>query len=149
MKQLHEQTILFAEGLDHPEGVAVHRDGSVWAGGEGGQVYRVAPGGGHDMTATDEQADPTAWWRPGRVLLALVAFLEEHPRAATAIGKLVRWDAAAAAPSVTLDSTGIVVRRSRGSFDRGEGRPDGKHFDHTEEVFGGSGAALLARRAGR
>jgi sugar lactone lactonase YvrE len=31
--------------LDHPEGVAVHPDGSVWCGGEAGQVYRIAPDG--------------------------------------------------------------------------------------------------------
>ncbi len=37
---------LFAEGLDHPECVAVHPDGSVWAGGEAGQVYRISPDGG-------------------------------------------------------------------------------------------------------
>jgi sugar lactone lactonase YvrE len=37
---------VFCEGLDHPEGVAVHpHDGSVWCGGEAGQVYRVAPDG--------------------------------------------------------------------------------------------------------
>ncbi len=35
----------FYDGLDHPEGVAVHPDGSVWAGGEAGQIYRVAPDG--------------------------------------------------------------------------------------------------------
>jgi sugar lactone lactonase YvrE len=29
--------------LDHAEGVAVHPDGSVWCGGEAGQVYRIAP----------------------------------------------------------------------------------------------------------
>ena len=29
------------EGLDHPEGVCVTRDGVVYAGGEAGQVYRV------------------------------------------------------------------------------------------------------------
>ena len=27
--------------LDHPEGVAVHRDGSVWCGGERGQIFRL------------------------------------------------------------------------------------------------------------
>ena len=27
--------------LDHPECVAVHSDGSVWAGGEAGQIYRI------------------------------------------------------------------------------------------------------------
>jgi gluconolactonase len=37
---------LFAEPmLDHPEGLAVHRDGSVWCGGERGQIYRIEPDG--------------------------------------------------------------------------------------------------------
>lgn len=36
---------VFAEGLDHPEGVAVHPDGSVWCGGEDGQIYRIDPSG--------------------------------------------------------------------------------------------------------
>jgi len=31
--------------LDHPEGLAVHPDGSVWCGGERGQIYRVEPDG--------------------------------------------------------------------------------------------------------
>jgi gluconolactonase len=31
--------------LDHPEGVAVHPDGSVWCGGERGQIFRVDPDG--------------------------------------------------------------------------------------------------------
>jgi sugar lactone lactonase YvrE len=36
---------IFAEGLDHPEGVAVHPDRSVWCGGEAGQIYRIDPSG--------------------------------------------------------------------------------------------------------
>ncbi len=36
---------VFCDGLDHPEGVAVHPDGSVWAGGEAGQIYRVSSDG--------------------------------------------------------------------------------------------------------
>lgn len=36
-----EQVSSFAEGLDHSEGIAVHRDGSVWCGGEAGQIYRI------------------------------------------------------------------------------------------------------------
>lgn len=42
---------VFYDGLDdtprlaHPEGVAVHRDGSVWCGSENGQVFRIAPDG--------------------------------------------------------------------------------------------------------
>jgi sugar lactone lactonase YvrE len=31
--------------LDHPEGVAVHPDGSVWCGGERGQIYRISSDG--------------------------------------------------------------------------------------------------------
>ncbi len=31
--------------LDHPEGLAVHRDGSIWCGGESGQIYRIEPDG--------------------------------------------------------------------------------------------------------
>jgi gluconolactonase len=36
---------VFYDGIDHAEGVAVHPDGSVWCGGEAGQVYRIAPDG--------------------------------------------------------------------------------------------------------
>lgn len=43
-KQVTELKI-FADGLDHPECVAVHPDGSVWAGGEAGQVYRISQDG--------------------------------------------------------------------------------------------------------
>jgi gluconolactonase len=40
-----EKVRIFAEGLDHPEGVAVARDATVYAGGEAGQVYRISPDG--------------------------------------------------------------------------------------------------------
>lgn len=45
MHPLLSKSIVFAEGLDHPECVAVHPDGSVWAGGEAGQIYRISPDG--------------------------------------------------------------------------------------------------------
>src|ERR1051326_143440 len=35
----------FAQGLDHPEGLAFDRDGTLWAGGELGQIYRIDPRG--------------------------------------------------------------------------------------------------------
>ncbi len=41
------------EGLDHPECVAVARDGTVYAGGEAGQVYRIS----QDGKNTEEFAD--------------------------------------------------------------------------------------------
>jgi sugar lactone lactonase YvrE len=34
--------------LDHPEGVAIHRDGSIWCGGERGQIFRLSPDG-HEL----------------------------------------------------------------------------------------------------
>ena len=40
-----DDIIIFADGLDHPECIASHPDGSIWAGGEGGQIYRVSPDG--------------------------------------------------------------------------------------------------------
>lgn len=40
-----ERASIFIDDLDHPEGVAVHPDGSVWAGGEEGQIYRIASDG--------------------------------------------------------------------------------------------------------
>ena len=35
----------FVTGLDHPEGLAVGRDGTLYAGGEAGQVYRISSDG--------------------------------------------------------------------------------------------------------
>ena len=32
---------VFVEGLDHPEGIAVASDGTIYVGGEAGQVYRI------------------------------------------------------------------------------------------------------------
>jgi gluconolactonase len=32
---------VFAEGLDHPEGLAFDTDGNLWAGGELGQIYKI------------------------------------------------------------------------------------------------------------
>jgi len=45
MHPLLAKSIVFANGLDHPECVAVHPDGTVWAGGEAGQIYRISADG--------------------------------------------------------------------------------------------------------
>ncbi|WP_263366494.1 SMP-30/gluconolactonase/LRE family protein [Edaphobacter bradus] len=36
---------VFAEGLDHPEGLAFDQEGVLWAGGEAGQIYRISKEG--------------------------------------------------------------------------------------------------------
>jgi sugar lactone lactonase YvrE len=38
-----ENAKVYVEGLDHAECIAIHPDGSVWAGGEAGQIYRIDP----------------------------------------------------------------------------------------------------------
>src|SRR5262245_51140397 len=38
-----EQFEIFASGVDHSECIAFDRDGNLWAGGEGGQIYRIGP----------------------------------------------------------------------------------------------------------
>lgn len=40
-----EAFTVFASGLDHPECLAFDREGFLWAGGEAGQIYRIAPDG--------------------------------------------------------------------------------------------------------
>lgn len=42
---------IFAQGLDHPEGLAFDADGNLWAGGEAGQVYCIDPQGKHRVAA--------------------------------------------------------------------------------------------------
>ncbi len=41
---INDVTIFF-DGVDHAECIAVHPDGSIWAGGEGGQIYRISADG--------------------------------------------------------------------------------------------------------
>ena len=41
-----------AERLDHPEGVTVGPDGTLYAGGEAGQVYRIGEDGSVDELAS-------------------------------------------------------------------------------------------------
>ena len=36
---------IFAEGLDHPEGLAFDGSGNLWAGGELGQIYKISRSG--------------------------------------------------------------------------------------------------------
>ena len=41
--------VVVAEGLDHPECVVIASDGSMFAGGEGGQIYHLSADG-HDVS---------------------------------------------------------------------------------------------------
>ena len=67
-------------------------------------------------------------------------------RAAAATGKILRFDLARDEESNVLDTTGHVIGRDRGAADRGENLEDVGQFEAEEQVFGVSGAALVARR---
>jgi gluconolactonase len=45
------QVHVVVDGLDHPECVAVDADGTLWAGGEEGQIYRIHPETGESHVA--------------------------------------------------------------------------------------------------
>jgi len=40
-----DQVRNFVTKLNHPEGLAVGRDGTIYAGGEAGEVYRISRDG--------------------------------------------------------------------------------------------------------
>ena len=46
-----KQIGVLADDMDHPEGVAVAPDGTVWCGGEAGQIYRIDPAKGRASSA--------------------------------------------------------------------------------------------------
>lgn len=52
-----DQVAVVADGLDHPEGVAVGADGTLYAGGEAGQLYRID----HTTGAVEEIACSGGW----------------------------------------------------------------------------------------
>jgi GT2 family glycosyltransferase len=79
-------------------------------------------------------------------LSELQQFFDTHPRAACATGKILRYDLAEGRESRVLDTTGLVVARDRGASDRGQNEQDVGRYEQEEQVFGCSGAALVARR---
>jgi len=61
----------FCDGLDHPECITVHPDGSLWAGGEAGQIYRISPDGSfQEVASTGGFILGLAFDPSGRMLIA-------------------------------------------------------------------------------
>ncbi len=67
-------------------------------------------------------------------------------RAGVASGKILRFDLARDEETRILDTTGHTIGRDRGVSDRGENVEDVGQYEIEEQVFGVSGAALVARR---
>jgi GT2 family glycosyltransferase len=80
-------------------------------------------------------------------LVEMAAFFERRARAGAAIGKILRYDLAADAPTGLIDTAGLLLTRQRRFMPRGEGQPDAGQFDEETEVFAVDGAALVLRRA--
>ena len=76
----------------------------------------------------------------------LVPFFERRPSAGCASGKILRYDLETYRETHVIDTTGLTIGRNRRVADRGENERDVGQFEREEEVFGVSGAALVARR---
>ena len=76
----------------------------------------------------------------------MARFFESHSGAGCAIGKILRYDLAEDRETSVLDTTGHVIGRDRGTSDRAENDLDVGLYEREEQVFGCSGAALVARR---
>jgi GT2 family glycosyltransferase len=79
-------------------------------------------------------------------LTEIVAFFDRRPEAGAAIGKILRYDLNADAPTGLIDTAGLLLTRQRRFMPRGEGEPDNGRYDGEIEVFAVDGAALFARR---
>ena len=80
-------------------------------------------------------------------LTEIVAFFDRRPEAGAAIGKILRYDLDADAPTGLIDTAGLLLTRQRRFMPRGEGEPDSGLYDREVQVFAVDGAALVARRA--
>jgi len=79
-------------------------------------------------------------------LVEMLAFFERRPRAGAAIGKILRYDLTADAPTGLIDTAGLLLSRQRRFMPRGEGELDTGQYDVELEVFAIDGAAMVVRR---
>lgn len=83
----------------------------------------------------------------------LIAYMDAHPEVAACGPKLLRAYLQGSADeerretlrSQTLDSTGLLVKKSRRVIDRGAGEEDHGQYDQSIDVFGLSGACVVVR----
>ena len=80
-----------------------------------------------------------------------VALFDSHPEYAAIGGKTLRFqythdDLKEVEESGIIDSTGLVMNRSRYCTDRGAGESDSGQYEQATDVFGISGSCLMLRR---
>jgi GT2 family glycosyltransferase len=73
--------------------------------------------------------------------------LRDAERIGSATGRIVRASGSELTPTPVIDAAGMIVTPSGRHLDRGAGEAEGDRYDEPAWVFGGTGAALLLRRA--
>ncbi len=125
----------FCDGLDHAEGITVTPDGTIYVGGEAGQIYRVEPDG-----------TPTQVHSTGGFLLGLAADGDGNLYAIDSAGPCVwRIDPATGAQERFFDGTrdrpGRVL--NWGAFDA-----HGNYYVSDSGGWGACDGVIYVRRAG-
>lgn len=80
-------------------------------------------------------------------LESCITALEHDKQLASASGKLLYYDFNKSKKTNVLDSTGLVMKKSRRVHDRGQGEKDNGQFDNKLNVWGVSAAAAFYRRS--
>jgi len=103
-------------------------------------------GGEHVLLLNDDVIMDPQW------LSRAIDWLDHHPEYGVIGGKINRYDYTTdelkeIVKSDIIDTTGLVIKRSRHSFDRGSGEKDRGQYDEPADMFGISGACVLYRRS--
>jgi sugar lactone lactonase YvrE len=122
-----ENTTLIGAGLDHPESVCIGPDGSIYAGGEAGQVYRI-----------DAQGNQRLLGSTGGFLLGI---------AIDAAGRIHACDCAQS-QIVRIDPDGSMAPRSTGSPSRQFSVPNFPVFDPQGNLFVSESGDYWERKQG-
>jgi GT2 family glycosyltransferase len=77
----------------------------------------------------------------------IIKFLDNHPGAAAATGKLLHWDFSNNEKTDLIDSAGLEIFKNHRVIELGAGEMDGEKWSEPREVFGVSGAAPVYRRS--
>jgi gluconolactonase len=124
-----EDIKVYAEGLDHPECVLYHPDGSVWAGGEAGQLYRIDPQGILEIMANTGGFILGIALSPGKDWMAICDLkkkciwrLDMKTLALTVFAQGAVGHTFAIPNYVCFDSTGSLYASESGAFRKVQGK---------------------------